>query len=111
DHGTNFVLHVNASISNELVGGLDNHVLDVLEFLDLAHQRNHDVRGDHLVSLGADLQGSLDNGVGLHLGDFRIGNGQTAATVTHHGVELVQADNNVVQLFGGHAHILGPCFD
>ena len=63
------------------------------------------MRRDHLAGLSRNLDGSLDDGIGLHLGDLGIGNSQTAAAVAHHGVELVQADNNVVQLFGGHAHI------
>ena len=30
--------------------------------------------------------------VRLHLGDLRIGDGQTAAAVTHHRIELMQAE-------------------
>src|SRR5699024_2642359 len=79
DHGADLVLHVNASLSDQLVSGLDNDVLDELELLDLAHQRNHDVRGDHLAGLSRNLQSSLDDGIGLHLGDLGVGDAQTAA--------------------------------
>ena len=105
------VLHVNASVSDQLVSSLDDDVLDVLQLLHFANQGHHDVRGDHLAGLSRNLDGSLDHSIGLHLGNFRIGNGQTAAAMAHHGVELMQADNNVVQLFGGHAHILCQGFD
>ena len=63
------------------------------------------MRRDHLAGLSRNLDGSLDHSIGLHLGDLGISNSQTAATVAHHGVELMQADNNVVQLLSGHTHI------
>ena len=36
DHGADLVLHVDAGLSDQLVGGLDHHVLDELQLLDLA---------------------------------------------------------------------------
>ena len=44
DHGANLVLHVNAGFGNELVRSLDDDVLDKLQLLDFANQRDHDVR-------------------------------------------------------------------
>ena len=55
------------------VGGLQNDLLHVGQFLDLADQRDHDFRhGCRSRILLLDLDGRLDDGAGLHLGDFRI---------------------------------------
>ena len=75
DHRADVVLHVHASIFNQRVRRADNDVLDELELLALADQRDHDVRRDHRAGLGADLERRFDDGVGLHLGDLRIGDG------------------------------------
>ena len=48
------------------------------------------MRGDHVAGLSGDVQGSLDHSAGLHSSDLGIGNSQTAATVTHHRVGLMQ---------------------
>ena len=69
------------------------------ELLDLADQRDHDLRDDRCTPrLLGDVDGGVDDSGGLHLGDLRIGDGQTAAAVAHHRVELVQAVDDVVQL-------------
>ena len=43
DHGADFVLDVSAGSSDLFVGGSDNDVLDVLQFLDFAGQGDHDL--------------------------------------------------------------------
>ena len=111
DHGTDLILHVNAGSSDQLVRDLDDNVLDELQLLDLADQRDHDVGGDHVAGLSRDVQGCLDDSAGLHRGDLRVGDSQTAATVTHHGVELVQGSNDVLQVIEGHAHIGSQLLD
>ncbi len=40
------VLHVNTGSGDQGISSLDDDVLDVLQLLDFANQRNHDVRGD-----------------------------------------------------------------
>ena len=37
-----------------------------------------------------------DNSLGLHLCNLRIGNSQTASTMTHHRVELVQRSDDIL---------------
>ena len=44
---------------------------------------------------------SADDGTGLHDSDLRIGDSQTAATVTHHRVELVETLDESLDLFNG----------
>ena len=82
------------------------------QLLDLAHQGDHDL-GHHVPvgMLGLDVQGGLDDGAGLHGGDLRIGDRQTAAAVTHHGVELVQAGDDGLDLRHALAHVLGQQLD
>ena len=88
------------------VSGLDDHVLDVLELLDLAHQGDHDLRNHGPLGMtGLDSQSGLDDGAGLHGGNLGIGDGQTAAAVTHHGVELMQGSDDGLDLLNGLAHV------
>ena len=48
---------------------------------------------------------------GLHLSDLRVGNSQTAATVTHHRVELVQGSDDVLDGLNGLALSLSKLLD
>ena len=107
DHGADLVGHVGASSLDDLVRSLNHHVLNILELLDLANQGDHDL-GNHvpLGVLGLNVQSGLDDSLGLHHGDLRIGNSQTAATVTHHGVKLVQAGDDGLDVGHGLVHIL-----
>ena len=52
------------------------------------------------------LDGCTDNRLGLHNCDLRIGYGQTASSVTHHRVELVETGNDGLDLLNGLAHLL-----
>ena len=112
DHGAHLILHIDAGGGDDGVGGLDHHVLDVFQLLDLAHQGDHDL-GHHgpVGVLLLDVDGGVDDGGGLHGGDLRIGHGQAAATVTHHGVELVEGVDDVVELLHGEAHLVGNLHD
>ena len=69
DHGADLILHVDTGVLDDLVGGGDHHVLDVLELLDLAHQGDHDL-GHHLPVgvLLLDVDGGVDDGGGLSWG-------------------------------------------
>src|SRR5699024_5373302 len=58
----------------------------------------------------ADIDRCTDNSGGLHLSNFWIGNSQTAATVTHHWVKLMQGSDNIVDLFNGDVHLFGQFF-
>ena len=60
-----------------------------IEFLLEADERNHDF-GLHLDLLLRDIGRGFEDGAGLHLGDLRIGDAETAAAVAEHRVELVQ---------------------
>ena len=40
------------------------------------------------------VDSSLDDSLGLHRSDLGIGDSQTAATMAHHGVELVQGSDD-----------------
>ena len=44
----------------------------------------------------------------LHLCDLRVGNSQTAATVTHHRVELMQGVDNVLDRLNGLVAVRQP---
>ena len=99
DHRTNFIVKLDVRLFDDLVRRLDDDVLDELHFLCLARQRDHDLGNDVPVGMIAlDVDRSLDDGLGLHDGDFGIGDGETAAAVTHHGVELVQVGDDLLDL-------------
>ena len=91
DHGTYFVLHINTCCSDLCISSLYNSLLNVLKLLYLANQRDHDLRNNlELRMILVYVDGSADNRLGLHLSDLRVGNGETAASVTHHRVELME---------------------
>ena len=46
DHCTNFILEVSAGFLDNSVSCFNNEVLNVLELLNIANQRNHDFRND-----------------------------------------------------------------
>ena len=54
---------------------------------------------------------ACEYGAGLHLGDFGIGHGQTAAAMAHHGVGLMQGVDLVDDFLGGDAQVLGQRLD
>ena len=103
--------HLDAGFLDETVGGIGDRFLDKLQLLDLTHQRDHDLGNHRLAGLLGDVDGGIDDGRGLHLGDFRIGNGQTAAAVTHHGVKLVQRRDDLLELVGGDVQLTGDLLD
>ena len=47
------------------------------------------------------IDSSLDNSFSLHLSNLRICYSKTAASVTHHGVELVERSNDVLDSLNG----------
>ena len=69
------------------------------------------MRGDDITGLSRDVQSCLDNSAGLHCCDLGVGDSQTAATMAHHGVELVQRSNDVLQVIEGHAHVGSQLLD
>ena len=53
-------------------------------------------------------ESGLDDGTGLHFGDLRIGDTQTAAAVTEHGVEFLERVNLSLDLFEERCPFLRP---
>ena len=51
------------------------------------------------------IDSGTNHGTGLHLGNLRIGDSQTAAAMTHHGVELMERINHSLDVL--HALALG----
>src|SRR5699024_9673804 len=85
DHGANLVLKVDASFLDNLVGSLNNGILNKLKLLNLAYERNHDLGNDvplGMTSLNGD--GSLDYSLSLHNSDLGVGYCKAASAVTHH---------------------------
>ena len=112
NHGADLVVHVGAGFLDELLCRGVNDVLDVGQLTGLTNQGNHDFRLDLPGrTAAADSQRGLDNGGGLHPGDFGEGHVQTAATVAHHGIELVEGVDDVGQMLHGDLHFLGQGFD
>ena len=92
DHGADFVFEIDACFLDNCVCGFDNGLLAEHEFFDFADERDHDFRNDVPVRMTLfHCDGGLDDSLGLHNGNFRIGNCQTATAVAHHRVEFVQA--------------------
>ena len=85
--------------------------LDVVEFGLGRNQWNHDFRFNRFSGGFLDLRCGLEDRARLHLGDFRIGNCQTATAEAEHRIELVQLARTVRQLARVFAHGLGDFRD
>ena len=57
------------------------------------------------------IDGSFDHRCRLHLGDLRIRDGQTAAAVSHHRIELMQAGDHALELIHIDVHVLSQLRD
>ena len=112
DHGADLIVHVAAGLVDELARHGVDDALDVCQLAGFADQGHHDFGLDLPGgTAAAHGQGSLDDGRGLHLGNFGVGDVQTAAAVTHHGVELVQGGDDALQVLHGDVHFLGQSLD
>ena len=112
DHGAHFVGQLHAGFRDEGVRSLDHDVLHELVFLHFANQGDHDFRNDLPIGMTAlHSQRGLDDGAGLHSGDFGISDGQAAAAMAHHGVEFMQIGDNLLDVSHGLALGLGQRFD
>ena len=112
DHGADLVGHVGTGFLDDLLRSLVDDGLDEGQLLLLADQRDHDLRRDlPCRTAAADSQRGLDDRGSLHLGDLREGDVQTAAAVAHHGVELMQRGNDLIQMLDAQAHFCGQICD
>ena len=112
DHGADLVLHLDAGRLDALVGGLGDDGLDVRKLFDLADERDHDLGHDFPVRMsGLHCDRRLDDRFGLHDRDLGIGDGESASAVSHHGVELMQRSDDVLDFLDGHTHIVGKRLD
>src|SRR5262249_47111931 len=93
DHGSNQILQSHAALGKNLVGDTPNNVLLINKFLRRANQWDHHLCTYHESHLLCVNRGFEDCSR-LHLRNFRISNSQTAAAMTEHWIELVQALNS-----------------
>ncbi len=99
DHGADFVFEIRFRSLDHFVRRLNNNVFHILQFFYFARERDHDFGNDvpaFMFLLYRDRR--FDDSLGLHYGNFGISNAQTAAAVSHHGVELVQIGNDLLDL-------------
>src|SRR5699024_1995363 len=105
------LLHLQAGSLDQLVRlGLDD-LLDKPQLVDLGYQRNHDLRGDLEAVFLPHVDRSGDDRFGLHLGDLRIQDVQTAAAGAQHRVKLVQVGNLGLELGKRDAHLVRQFLD
>ena len=99
NHCTNFILKLNTSSSDFSISCLYNYLLNILKFLNLANERNHDFWLNCPIRMCLlNIDSCTDNSLCLHLCNFRICYCKTAATVTHHWVELVEGSDDSLNL-------------
>src|SRR5699024_10759633 len=92
DHCTNLILQVAACCGDLSVSCLNNKLLNIFKLFHVAYERDHDLRNDVPGRMSIlHIDSRTDNSLCLHLSDLRICDCQTASTVTHHRVELMQA--------------------
>ena len=89
DHRADEVVELHFLLGHHFLGdAMDDLGLEI-EFLLEADERDHDFRL-HLDLLLRDIGRGFEDGARLHLGDFRIGDAETAAAMAEHRVEFVQ---------------------
>ena len=112
DHRADLILELEAGFLDDFVRRLHDDILDELHFLCFARQRDHDLGNDVPVGvLLLDADRRLDDRLGLHDRDLGIGDGETAAAVAHHRVELVQVGDDLLDLCDRFALRLGKRLD
>ena len=112
NHSADFVGHFDACRLDALVSGLGDDGLDICQLFDFADQRNHNFGHDFPVCVSAlNRDCRLDDRLGLHNRDFGISDCESASAVTHHGVELVEGNDDCLDFVNGHAHIVRESLD
>ena len=89
DHGAHQVLNACSLFLEDLRGHAVHNGPLVSHLFERPNQGNHHLR-QHLHALAAYVHGGLENGLGLNLRNFRIGNAQPASAISQHGIELMQ---------------------
>ena len=106
DHRADLVGELGVPLGDDAVGCFGHGLLDAFKLLHVADERDHNLRlGGN--PLGGDVERRFDDRGGLHHGNLGVGDGQTAAAVAHHRVELVQRGDGRLQLGDGQAHLGG----
>ena len=112
NHRADFVFEVNSTLFDDCVCGFDNRLLAVFQFFDFADERDHDFGHNRPIGMTfLNVDSRFDDRFGLHNGDFGIGDCQTASSVTHHRVELVQTVAENLDFGHGFAFCFCKCFD
>mmetsp|Transcript_24980 Transcript_24980/g.45231 ORF Transcript_24980/g.45231 Transcript_24980/m.45231 type:complete len:200 (+) Transcript_24980:239-838(+) len=108
NHGSNLVIASLASLLKDLSSHLTNQgslMTELFYFSD---------KGDHYIGSGVNasvnsIQGSLENGSGLHFNNFRSGNPKTASSQTQHGINLFGSFHLFFELVDRGSQFLGQC--
>ena len=106
DHGAHHVGECHPLLGDHGIGDLAGSLLKDLKLFLVDGQRDHDLRMDLHSGLGADA-GGFDDGADLHVQNLRIGDGQTTASVSEHGVGLVKLLHPEFDLLKGDADLVG----
>src|SRR5882762_964050 len=92
DHGADDVIELHAGFPDQFIGHTARGLFEDREFLSVQNERVHDLR-QYFNSGFLAFDSGFDDRAHLHLENFRIGDGQTAATMAEHRVGFVQLLN------------------
>ncbi len=106
DHRTDLEVQTDAFLGEHLLSGGQDDALLLLQLVEDAYERNHDL-GMGIQAFLLQLAGGAQDGAGLHGRDLGEGDAQTATTVTQHGVVLAQAGNALLDDLHVNAHLVG----
>jgi hypothetical protein len=90
DHGADLIVDLRPCLSGDRLGHGVDPLLDQIELGLAGDQRHHDFRHHRLAAPARDLDSGLEDRARLHLGNFRIGDGEPATAEAEHRIELVQ---------------------
>ena len=87
DHRTDLELYLYAVLSEDLFRYALDDLFLLLELIEDTDERHHDLR-HRVLALFLEFASGTEDSAGLHRGDLREGDTQTATTVTEHRVVL-----------------------
>ena len=105
NHGADEIIELHFFLAHHFFCNL-MHDFDLkVEFFLEADERNHDL-GLHLDLQFRNIGRSFKNRTGLHFGDLRIRDAETAAAMSEHRIELMECLNTRRDFLNGDAHLL-----
>ena len=99
NHRSNFIVHINFLLCQNLVSSFCDNVFHILKFFAVTSEWNHNFRNNCEAFLFFHFNSRCDNSLGLHSCNFWICDSKSKSAVTHHWVKFMQTFHSCFQRF------------